>query len=47
VEKQAVQFHVSRDGKVENGWWSVVNIRVGADGKVSLEDVDDTQPLRG
>jgi len=40
VEKQAVQFHVSRDGKVENGWWSVVNIRVDDNGKVTLEDVD-------
>ncbi len=35
-----MRFHVSRDGKVENGWWSVVNIRVDDNGKVTLEDVD-------
>ncbi len=43
VGKDAVQFHVSHDGKVENGWWHVVNIKVSAAGKVTLEDVEDTE----
>jgi len=45
VGKDAVQFHVSHDGKVADGWWHVVNIKVSDAGKVTLEDVDDTQPL--
>lgn len=45
VGKDAVQFHVSHDGKVADGWWHVVNIKVSDAGKVTLEDVEDTQPL--
>jgi hypothetical protein len=37
--KNAVQFHVAHDGKVSNGWWHVINVRVDAAGKVTLEDV--------
>ena len=38
--KNAEQFHVAHDGKVEGGWWHVINVRVDAAGKVTLEDVD-------
>jgi hypothetical protein len=34
------QFHIAHDGKVENGWWYVINIRVDTAGKITLEDVD-------
>ena len=40
ARKDAVHFHVARDGKVSNGWWHVINVRVNAAGKVTLEDVD-------
>lgn len=41
VGKEPEQFHVERDGKVANGWWHVVNIRVSVDGKsISLEDAE-------
>jgi hypothetical protein len=43
VGKDAVQFHVSHDGKVADGWWHVVNIKVSDAGKVTLEDVEDTE----
>jgi len=39
VGKKPVQFHVEHDGKVANGWWHVVNIKVSEAGKVTLEDV--------
>ena len=42
--KDAEQFHVAHDGKVENGWWHVVNVRVDTAGKITLEDVEDTAP---
>jgi hypothetical protein len=42
--KDAVQFHVAHDGKVEDGWWHVINVRVDAAGKVTLEDVEDAAP---
>ena len=42
--KDAEQFHVAHDGKVEDGWWHVINVRVDAEGKVTLEDVEDAAP---
>jgi len=45
VSKDPVQFHVEHDGKVADGWWHVVNIKVSEAGKVTLEDVDDTSPI--
>ena len=39
-----MQFHVAHDGKVADGWWHVVNVRVNAAGKVTLEDVEDAAP---
>jgi len=47
VGNEAEQFHVSRDGKVADGWWHVVNIRVSDAGKVTLEDAEDTPPTEG
>ncbi len=41
VGKDPVQFHVEHDGKVGDGWWHVVNIRVSEAGKVTLEDVEE------
>ena len=38
--KDAVHFHVAHEGKVSNGWWHVINVRVDNGGKVTLEDVD-------
>ena len=45
VGKDPAQFHVEHDGKVADGWWHVVNIKVSEAGKVTLEDVDDTSPI--
>lgn len=45
VGKDPVQFHVEHDGKVADGWWHVVNIKVSEAGKVTLEDVDDVSPI--
>jgi len=42
--KDSEQFHIAHDGKVENGWWHVINIRVDTAGKITLEDVEDTAP---
>ena len=44
ADKDAEQFHVAHDGKVEDGWWHVINVRVDAAGKVTLEDVEDAAP---
>ncbi len=41
VGKDPVQFHVEHDGKVADGWWHVVDIKVSAAGKVTLEDVEE------
>lgn len=47
VESGPVQFHVEHDGKVADGWWHVVNIRVSDAGKVTLEDVEDAPAAAG
>jgi hypothetical protein len=41
VGKTAVQFHVEHDGKVDDGWWHVTNLRVSNTGKITFEDPDD------
>ena len=41
VGKTAVQFHVEHDGKVDDGWWHVTNLRVSDTGKITFEDPDD------
>jgi hypothetical protein len=38
VGKTAVQFHVQHDGKVDDGWWHVTNLRVSDTGKITFED---------
>jgi hypothetical protein len=38
IGKEPEQFHVGRDGKVADGWWHVVDIKVEAGGKISLVD---------
>jgi predicted ATPase len=40
VGKTAVQFHVEHDGKVDDGWWHVTNLRVSDTGKITFEDAD-------
>jgi len=40
VGKTAVQFHVQHDGKVDDGWWHVTNLRVSDTGKITFEDAE-------
>ena len=41
VGKAAVQFHVEHDGRVNDGWWHVNNLRVSDTGNIKFEDPDD------
>ena len=41
VGKAAVQFHVEHDGRVDDGWWHVTNLRVSDTGKIKFDDPDD------
>jgi hypothetical protein len=45
IGKEPEQFHVEHDGKVADGWWHVVDIKVEAGGKISLVDADSVTPM--
>ena len=38
VGKTDVQFHVQHEGKVDDGWWHVTNLRVSDTGKITFDD---------